>query len=272
MTGRGGGRGGRGRDDRGRGGGQGAGESGGGGGDRPVGSGRKLHTRVKTARGRKTSSTRWLQRQLNDPYVLEARRQGFRSRAAFKLIELDDRFGLLRPGLRVVDLGAAPGGWTQVAVARVRAGQPPGGGGPRSNATGLVVGLDILDWEDVVGAVCLTLDFMDPAAPDLLRHHCGGPVDLVLSDMAAPTTGHPQTDHLRVMALAETAWDFAEAVLAPGGTFVCKVFQGGTEGALLTRMKQLCASVKHAKPPASRKDSAEIYVVAQGFKGRPTDA
>jgi len=238
-----------------------------GGGDRPVGSGRKLHTRVKTARGRKTSSTRWLQRQLNDPYVLEARRRGFRSRAAFKLIELDDRFGLLRPGVRVVDLGAAPGGWTQVAVARTKAGQPPGGGTGGGSA-GLVVGLDILDWEDVPGAVCLTLDFIDPEAPSLLRHHCGGPVDLVLSDMAAPTTGHPQTDHLRVMALAEAAWEFAEEVLAPGGAFVCKVFQGGTEGTLLTRMKQMCATVKHAKPPASRKDSAEIYVVAQGFKGR----
>jgi len=262
MSGRAGGRGGRGR-----GGGSGAGD----GGDRPVGSGRKLHTRVKTARGRKTSSTRWLQRQLNDPYVLEARRQGFRSRAAFKLIELDDRFGLLRPGLRVVDLGAAPGGWTQVAVARTRAGQPPGGGGNKGGPTGLVVGLDILDWEDVPGAVCLTLDFMDPAAPDLLRHHCGGPVDLVLSDMAAPTTGHPQTDHLRVMALAEAAWEFAEAVLSPGGAFVCKVFQGGTEGTLLAQMKQRCATVKHAKPPASRKDSSEIYVIAQGFKGRPQD-
>jgi len=240
-------------------------------GDRPVGSGRKLYTRVKTARGRKTSSTRWLQRQLNDPYVLEARKRGFRSRAAFKLIELDDRFGLLRPGLRVLDLGAAPGGWTQVAVARVRAGQPQGGKTGAGDRTGLVVGLDILDWEDVAGAICLTLDFMDPEAPDLLHHHCGGPVDLVLSDMAAPTTGHPQTDHLRIMALAEAAWDFAEQVLAPGGTFVCKVFQGGTEGSLLTRMKQLCTSVKHAKPPASRKDSSEIYVVAQGFKGRPAD-
>lgn len=268
MSGRAGGRGGRGR-----GGGSGGGESGGqgGGGDRPVGSGRKLHTRVKTARGRKTSSTRWLQRQLNDPYVLEARRRGFRSRAAFKLIELDDRFGLLRRGVRVVDLGAAPGGWTQVAVARAHAGLPPGGGGNKGGPTGLVVGLDILDWEDVPGAVCLTMDFMDPAAPELLRHHCGGPVDLVLSDMAAPTTGHPQTDHLRVMALAEAAWDFAESVLAPGGAFVCKVFQGGTEGALLTRMKRCCATVKHAKPPASRKDSSEIYVVAQGFKGRPRD-
>lgn len=220
---------------------------------------------MRSARGRKTSSTRWLQRQLNDPYVLEARRQGFRSRAAFKLIELDDRFRFLKPGLRVVDLGAAPGGWTQVAVARVRAGQPAADG-----ATGLVLGADILDWGDVPGAVCLTLDFMDPQAPDLIRRHCGGPVDVVLSDMAAPATGHRQTDHLRIMALAEAAWQFAEETLAPGGTFICKVFQGGTEAALLTRMKALCETVRHAKPPASRKDSAEVYVVAQGFRGRPS--
>ncbi|MBB4284792.1 RlmE family RNA methyltransferase [Roseospira goensis] len=240
---------------------------GGGGGGKPVGSARQLHTRVRTARGRKPSSTRWLQRQFNDPYVLEARRQGFRSRAAFKLIELDDRFQILRPGLRVVDLGAAPGGWTQVAVARVRAGQPPTDG-----PAGMVVGVDILDWGEVPGALCLTLDFMDPDAPAILQRHCGGPVDVVLSDMAAPATGHQQTDHLRIMALAEAAWAFAEETLAPGGAFVCKVFQGGTEGALLTRMKALCASVKHAKPPASRKDSAEVYVVAQGFRGRPEDA
>jgi 23S rRNA (uridine2552-2'-O)-methyltransferase len=246
----------------------GGGAAGGGDGGKPVGSSRKLHTRVRTARGRKTSSTRWLQRQLNDPYVLEARRQGFRSRAAFKLIELDDRFGVLKPGLRVVDLGAAPGGWTQVAVARTRAGQPARdgqGGGP----TGLVVGADILDWGDVAGALCLTLDFMDPAAPDIIRRHCGGPVDVVLSDMAAPTTGHRQTDHLRVMALAEAAWEFAEETLAPGGAFVCKVFQGGTEDTLLKRIKATCATVRHAKPPASRKDSAEVYLVAQGFRGPP---
>jgi len=247
----------------------GSGGSGGSGsGDKPVGSARKLHTRVRSARGRKTSSTRWLQRQLNDPYVLEARRQGFRSRAAFKLIELDDRFGFLQPGLRVVDLGAAPGGWTQVAVARVRAGQPPqdrAGGGP----AGVVIGADILDWGDVPGALCLTLDFMDPAAPDIIRRQCGGPVDVVLSDMAAPTTGHRQTDHLRVMGLAEAAWAFAEESLAPGGAFVCKVFQGGTEDALLRRIKSLCDSVRHAKPPASRKDSAEMYLVAQGFRGLP---
>ena len=225
-------------------------------------SGRMLHTKVKTARGRKKSSTRWLQRQLNDPYVAEAKARGYRSRAAFKLIELDERFALLKPGMKVVDLGAAPGGWTQIAVDAVRADQPGGGS---------VVGIDILEWETVAGATCLTLDFTDESAPRLLKEALDGPADLVLSDMAAPTTGHPQTDHLRIMALLEMAWDFAEDVLAPGGAFVCKVFQGGTEDQLLNRMKQLCTTVKHAKPPSSRKESAELYVIAQGFKGRPAD-
>lgn len=224
--------------------------------------GRLLEERVKTARGRKSSSTRWLQRQLNDPYVREAKQRGLRSRAAFKLMELDDRFGILKPGQKVVDLGAAPGGWTQVAVDRVKAGQPGGG---------RVVGLDVLDWEPVPGAVCLTLDFLDPDAPERLKEALGGPADVVLSDMAAPTTGHPKTDHLRIMALLEVAWDFAEEVLAPGGTFVCKVFQGGTENELLDRMKRLCETVRHAKPPASRKESAELYVIAQGFRGRSTE-
>jgi 23S rRNA (uridine2552-2'-O)-methyltransferase len=226
---------------------------------------RMVETRVKTARGRKKSSTRWLHRQLNDPYVAEARARGLRSRAAFKLIELDERFDLLKPGLRVVDLGAAPGGWTQIAVERVNSDQ-----GPESKR-GKVVGLDILEWDTVPGAECITMDFLDPDAPDRLKAALGGPADLVLSDMAAPTSGHPQTDHLRIMTLLETAWQFAEEVLAPGGTFVCKVFQGGTEGALLNRMKALCETVKHAKPPASRKESAELYVIAQGFKGRPQD-
>ncbi len=223
-------------------------------------SGRMLETRVKTARGRTTSSQQWLHRQLNDPYVIEAQKRGLRSRAAFKLMELDDRFGFLKPGLRVVDLGAAPGGWTQVVVERL---------GLERGKAGSVVGLDILDWDAVPGATCITLDFLDPSAPDRLKAALGGPADLVLSDMAAPTTGHPKTDHLRIMALLETAWDFAEDVLAPGGTFVCKVFQGGTEGALLTRMKQTCDTVRHAKPPASRKDSAEMYVIAQGFHRLP---
>lgn len=225
---------------------------------------RMVETRVKTARGRKKSSTRWLHRQLNDPYVAEARARGLRSRAAFKLIELDERFDLLKPGLRVVDLGAAPGGWTQIAVERVNSDQGP------EHKRGKVVGLDILEWDTVPGAECITMDFLAPDAPARLKAALGGQADLVLSDMAAPTSGHPQTDHLRIMTLLETAWQFAEEVLAPGGTFVCKVFQGGTEGSLLARMKALCETVKHAKPPASRKESAELYVIAQGFKGRPS--
>ena len=204
-------------------------------------SGRGLHVRVKTARGRKTSSLIWLQRQLNDPYVRQAKAAGFRSRAA----------------LKVVDLGAAPGGWTQVAVERVRAGTPKGG---------LVVGIDINAWDKVTGATCITMDFMDNGAPDVLKKALGGKSDVVLSDMASPATGHPGTDHIRIMALAELAWAFAEEVLAPGGTFICKVFQGGTEGDLLKQIKNCFSVVKHAKPPASRKDSAEVYLAAMGFK------
>ncbi|CCG07422.1 RlmE family RNA methyltransferase [Pararhodospirillum photometricum] len=221
---------------------------------------RDLTVKVRTARRRSNSSTQWLQRQLNDPYVQEAKRRGLRSRAAFKIMELDDRFHLLRPGLRVVDLGAAPGGWTQVVVERTRL---------LDGGRGCVVGIDILPWEGVAGAHCLTHDFTADDAPDLLKTALNGPADLVLSDMAAPTTGHRKTDHLRVMALAEMAWDFAESVLAPGGAFCCKVFQGGTEGALLARMKQLCESVRHAKPASSRAESPEVYVIAQGFRGRP---
>ncbi|WP_337997662.1 RlmE family RNA methyltransferase [Oleispirillum naphthae] len=217
---------------------------------------RMLHTRVKTARGRKSSSTRWLQRQLNDPYVVAARREGYRSRAAFKLLELDERFGLLKPGRRVVDLGCAPGGWTQVAVAAVK---PDASGGQ-------VVGLDLLDMDPVPGAVTFVCDFTDDDAPGRLKALLGGPVDVVLSDMAANTTGHPQTDHLRIIALLEMAYAFACEVLAEGGCFVAKVFQGGAESDFLARMKQDFETVRHAKPPASRKDSAEIYVVAKGFR------
>jgi 23S rRNA (uridine2552-2'-O)-methyltransferase len=217
-------------------------------------SGRGLTVRVKSARGRKSSSTRWLKRQLNDPYVREAQAAGYRSRAAFKLIELDDKYKILKAGARVLDLGAAPGGWTQVAV-------------ERAGDSGQVTALDIREWEEVAGATCLTFDFMDADAPDKLKAEIGGPVDVVLSDMAAPATGHNQTDHLRIIALAEAAWAFAEEVLAPGGAFVCKVFQGGTEGDLLKTMKAKCTKVVHAKPPASRKDSAEMYVVATGFRG-----
>ncbi|MDX9860728.1 MAG: RlmE family RNA methyltransferase [Rhodospirillales bacterium] len=217
-------------------------------------SGRGVATRVRTAKGRKSSSTRWLQRQLNDPYVAEAKKRGFRSRAAFKLMEMDDRFGFLKTGGRVVDLGAAPGGWSQVAIERL---------GP----AGHVIALDINAMEPLAGAQVLQADFLDPAAPGLIVEVLGGPADVVLSDMAAPTTGHPPTDHLRIMALLEAALDFAGSVLTPGGAFVAKVFQGGSERELLARMKRDFASVRHCKPPASRKESPELYVVAQGFRG-----
>jgi 23S rRNA (uridine2552-2'-O)-methyltransferase len=229
-------------------------------GQRP--SGRQLAVRVKTARKRSHSSALWLERQLNDPYVAEAKRLGYRSRAAFKLLQLDEKFGLLRPGLRIVDLGAAPGGWTQVAVERVgAAGEGVAGRG------GQVVGLDILPMEPIPGAALIEADFLDESAPDRLKDLLGGPADIVLSDMAAPTTGHAQTDHLRIMGLAETAYEFAFEVLAPGGAFVCKLFQGGAERTLLDRLKRDFASVRHAKPAASRADSSETYLVAQGFRG-----
>ena len=224
-------------------------------GSRPTGRGK--HTRVKTAGKRRSSSTRWLQRQLNDPYVAEARKQGYRSRAAFKLLQLDEKFSLLRRGQRIVDLGAAPGGWTQVAVARA---QPDSGGGQ-------VVALDCLEMDPVPGATILKIDFLDPEAPDRLKAALGGAADLVLSDMAAPTTGHASTDHLRIMGLAEVAADFATEVLAPDGAFVCKLFQGGAEKDLLDRVKRDFARVRHAKPEASRSDSSETYVVATGFRG-----
>jgi 23S rRNA (uridine2552-2'-O)-methyltransferase len=221
------------------------------------GGGRGKTTRVKTARGRTVSQTRWLQRQLNDPYVAAAKREGYRSRAAYKLAELDDQLKFLKPGARVIDLGAAPGGWTQVAVERVK---PKKGGGQ-------VVGIDLTPVDPIAGATVLEGDFMADDAPDRLKELMEGPVDVVLSDMAAPATGHPQTDHLRIMALAETAQDFAEQVLAPGGTFVAKVLRGGTERTLLERLKRGFEKVRHIKPPASRADSAEIYVVATGFRG-----
>lgn len=224
----------------------------------PRGEGRGLSVRVKTARGRKVGSTRWLQRQLNDPYVARAKAEGMRSRAAYKLMELDEKFQLLRKGVAVVDLGAAPGGWTQVAVDRVHAGQPGGG---------TVVGIDINGWDPIPNATCLVMDFLDDRAPAAIKAALDGKADVVLSDMASPTTGHNATDHLRIMGLAEVAWAFAEEILAPGGAFVCKVFQGGTENELLAQIKTRMTSVRHAKPPASRKDSAEMYLVALGFKG-----
>src|SRR5579862_7687492 len=211
---------------------------------------RQLAVRVKSTRRRKPSSTEWLERQLNDPFVAEARRQGLRSRAAFKLIQLDARFHLLAPGRRVIDLGCAPGGWTQVAAQR--------------NA--LVVGIDLNQTDPVPGASLLIGDFRDPAVAASIREALGGPADLVLSDMAAPATGHAATDHLRIVALAEDAFLFAETILKPGGAFVAKVFQGGTEGALLVALKRAFAEVRHAKPAASRAESAETYVVARGFR------
>jgi 23S rRNA (uridine2552-2'-O)-methyltransferase len=210
--------------------------------------------RVKRARRRKASSTEWLNRQLNDPFVAEARRLGYRSRAAFKLIQLDDRFRLLMPGRRIVDLGCAPGGWTQVAVTRV---------GPH----GKIVGIDLNPTDPIPGATLLIGDFRDPATAAAIRDALGGPADLVLSDMAAPATGHAATDHLRIVALAEDAFAFAASILKPGGAFVAKVFQGGAEGVLLAELKQAFAEVRHAKPAASRAESAETYVVAKGFRG-----
>ncbi len=224
---------------------------------------RNLTEKVRTAKGRKLSSTKWLERQINDPYVAEARARGYRSRAAFKLLELDDQFHILKPGARVVDLGAAPGGWTQVAVERT-------GAMKTSGKIGKVVGLDINEMEGVAGADILLQDFLEPEAPERLKTLLDGPADVVLSDMAAPATGHPATDHLRIVALCEAALDFAEEVLSPGGAFIAKVLQGGTENELLARMKKIFKTVKHAKPPASRSDSAEMYVVAVGFRGGKT--
>lgn len=215
---------------------------------------RGLTVHVKTAKYRRPSSTKWLERQLNDPYVAEAKRQGYRSRAAFKLIQLDEKYKFLGRGKTIVDLGCAPGGWTQVAVAR-------------NKGTGQVVGLDILETEPIVGATLICQDFTTEDAPDKLKALLNGPADVVMSDMAANTTGHQQTDHLRTIALVELAYAFAKEVLAPGGIFIAKVFKGGTEGELLKDMKQNFAKVAHAKPDASRKGSPEEYVVAIGFRG-----
>jgi 23S rRNA (uridine2552-2'-O)-methyltransferase len=223
-------------------------------------SGRKLAVRVKTAKSRDLSSTLWLERQLNDPYVTEAKKLGYRSRAAFKLTQLDDKLRLLKPGMRIVDLGAAPGGWTQVAIERTKA----------LTSGARIVALDVLPVDPLPPAIVLHLDFLDPGAPAVLKQALNGEADLVMSDMAAPTTGHRETDHIRIIALAETAYDFAAEVLAPGGAFIAKVFQGGSEKDLLTRLKQDFATVRHVKPPASRAGSAEVYVVAQGFKTKAT--
>jgi 23S rRNA (uridine2552-2'-O)-methyltransferase len=219
--------------------------------------GRNLKVRVKKSGGRTQASRRWLERQLNDPYVARAKREGFRSRAAYKLAEIDDKHRFLKAGGKVADLGAAPGGWSQVAAKRVRAGE----GGGR------VVAIDLLDIDPVPGVDFVQLDFMAADAPDRLKAMLGGPADVVLSDMAANATGHRQTDHLKIMGLAEAAAEFAREVLKPGGVFLAKVLQGGTEGQLLASLKRDFASVKHVKPAASRSDSAELYVLATGFRG-----
>ena len=225
---------------------------------------RELRVRVKTAKGRKLSSTRWLERQLNDPYVARARAEGRRSRAAFKLIEIDDRFRLLKPGARVVDLGAAPGGWTQVAVERVNAL-----GDQKGRAVGRVLGIDLAPVEAIPGAELHELDFLAEGADAAVEGWLGGRADVVLSDMAAPSSGHPRTDALRIAALVEAAADFAMDGLDPGGAFVAKVLAGGAEPRIVAWLNRGFAKVVHVKPPASRKDSSEKYLVATGFRGRP---
>ncbi len=220
--------------------------------------GTRGHTRVRTARGRTSQSVRWLERQLNDPYVKRAKAEGYRSRAAYKLIELDEKFDMLKGAKRIVDLGIAPGGWSQVVRRKL----------PKA----AVVGIDLLPVDPIEGVTIFQMDFMDDAAPDRLMEALGGAPDLIMSDMAANTVGHAQTDALRTMGLVETALDFAIQTLAPGGVFVAKVFAGGADSNLVAEMKRNFTSVKHAKPPSSRKGSVEWFVVAQGFKGRAEDA
>jgi len=223
----------------------------------PTGGQRRLRVRVKTAKSRTVSSQRWLERQLNDPYVAAAKREGMRSRAAYKLAELDDKHKLLKPGMRVVDLGAAPGGWSQIAAERVKS----------LDGRGQVIAIDYLGVDPLPGVDVVMLDFLDAEAePKLKAMLRDGGADIVLSDMAAPTVGHTRTDHVRIMALAEAAAAFAVDVLAPGGTFLAKVLRGGTERELLELLKRSFAAVRHVKPPASRADSAELYVLATGFR------
>jgi 23S rRNA (uridine2552-2'-O)-methyltransferase len=219
---------------------------------------RALATRVKSAKGRTVSSKRWLERQLNDPYVAAARASGYRSRAAYKLAEIDAKHKLLRPGMRVLDLGATPGGWSQVAAAKVKAGEPGGG---------QVLAADINPMDPIPDVVFMQLDFFEAGAEERIKAALGGKADVVLSDMAAPATGHKMTDHLRIMALCEAVAAFAVTILAEDGVLLCKVLQGGTEGELLATMKQHFKTVRHVKPPASRSDSSELYVLATGFRG-----
>jgi 23S rRNA (uridine2552-2'-O)-methyltransferase len=221
---------------------------------KPGSGARNLKQRVKTAYKRTLSSQKWLERQLNDPYVARAQREGYRSRAAYKLLEIDEKYNVLKPGQRVVDLGAAPGGWSQIAARKV---------GPK----GTVVGIDLLPIDPMQGVEFIELDFLDESAPGKLVEMLGGKADVVLSDMAANTTGHKKTDHLRIMGLAEAAIHFAREILAPGGSFIAKVFQGGTESHLLADLKRDFAVVRHVKPAASRAGSAELYVMATGFRG-----
>jgi len=223
---------------------------------------RDLKVKVKSARGRKPSSTRWLQRQLNDPYVKRARAEGYRGRAAYKILELDDKYRFLVPGARVVDLGCAPGGWCQVAVTRVNAlGQKP------NKAIGTVLGIDLQEVEPIAGVELYQLDFLDAGADEAVKHWLGGRADVVMSDMAAASSGHKQTDHLRIIALCEAAAYFAFDVLDKGGTFIAKVLAGGAEGSLQQTLKQRFDKVANVKPPASRADSSEKFVVATGFRG-----
>ncbi len=226
--------------------------------EKPGSGTRNLKQRLKTARKRTLSSQKWLERQLNDPYVARAKREGYRSRAAFKLLEIDEKYKILKPGQKIVDLGAAPGGWSQIAAKKA---------GPK----GKVVGIDLLPIDPMPGVEFIQLDFLDESAPGKLIEMLGGPADVVMSDMAANTTGHKKTDHLRIIGLAEAAIYFAREILAPGGAFVAKVFQGGTENQLLADLKRDFAVVRHVKPAASRADSAELYVLATGFRGRAED-
>ena len=219
---------------------------------------RRLAVRLRTAKGRKLASTRWLTRQLNDPYVEEAKRRGYRSRAAFKLSEIDDKYHLLTPGMSVVDLGAAPGGWSQVAAQRIKV----------MTGKGTVIAVDVVEMEPIRGVTALKLDLTDPDAAERIEDALNGKkADLVMSDMHAPATGHKQTDHLRIMGLVEAALDVAEDVLAPGGTFLAKVLQGGAGKELVARLNSSFAKVRHVKPKASRTESAEMYVLATGFRG-----
>ncbi len=228
---------------------------------------RELKVKVKTARGRKLSSTRWLERQLNDPYVQRARREGYRGRAAYKILEIDDKHGFLVPGARVVDLGCAPGGWSQVAVARVNAL-----GEAKGKPVGRVIGIDLQEVEPIPGVELHVLDFLEAGADDKVKAWLGGKADVVMSDMAAASSGHKQTDHLRIVALCEAAAALAFDVLEEGGTFVAKVLAGGAEGSLQAELKRRFRKVSNMKPPASRSDSSEKFVVATGYRGLPSDS